>query len=82
MALGCVIKGQTPHFDFICHTAFNVILKLSVEFNKPICNGIITALNMDQAINRSKKSSNKRPNKGFEATQAVLSILENDPKKI
>ena len=82
VALGCVIKGQTPHFDFICHTAFNVILKLSVEFNKPICNGIITALNMDQAINRSKKSSNKRPNKGFEATQAVLSILENDPKKI
>ena len=82
IALGCVIKGQTPHFDLICNSTFNAILKLSIEFNKPIGNGIITALNMDQAINRSKKSSNKRPNKGFEATQAVLSILENDPKKI
>ena len=82
IALGCVIKGKTPHFDLICYSTFYAILKLSIEFNKPIGNGIITALNMDQAINRSKKSSNKRPNKGFEATQAVLSILENDPKKI
>ena len=82
IALGCVIKGQTPHFDLICNSTFNAILKLSIEFNKPIGNGIITALNMDQAINRSKKSSKKRPNKGSEATQAVLSILENDPKKI
>ena len=82
IALGCVIKGQTPHFDLICNSTFNAILKLSIEFNKPIGNGIITALNMDQATNRSKKKSKKKPNKGSEATQAVLSILENDPKKI
>ena len=82
VALGCVIKGQTPHFDFICHTAFNVILKLSVEFNKPIGNGIITALNMSQATKRSIKSSLKKPNKGYEAANAVISILKNEPKKI
>ena len=82
VALGCVLKGQTPHFDLICSSTFNAILKLSIDFNKPIGNGIITALNMNQAINRSKKSSIKKPNKGSEAASAVISILKNGPKKI
>ena len=55
VALGCVIKGETPHFDLICSSVFKVILDLSVKFNKPIGNGIITALNLTQAKNRSKK---------------------------
>ena len=82
VALGCVIKGQTPHFDLICNSTFNAILKITINFNKPIGNGIITALNMNQAIIRSKKSSLKTPNKGSEAANAVLSILKNEPKKI
>ena len=82
VALGCVIKGQTPHFDLICNSTFNAILKLSIDFNKPIGNGIITALNLSQAINRSKKGSQKKPNKGSEAARAVISILNNGPKKI
>ncbi|MDC0512148.1 6,7-dimethyl-8-ribityllumazine synthase, partial [bacterium] len=82
LALGCVIKGQTPHFDLICNSTFNAILKLSIDFNKPIGNGIITALNMKQAVNRSQKNSFKIPNKGSEAAKAVLSILNNEPKKI
>ena len=82
IALGCVIKGQTPHFDLICSSTFNAILKLSINFNKPIGNGIITALNMDQALKRSKISSSKKPNKGSEAANAVLSIIKNEPKKI
>ena len=82
VALGCVIKGQTPHFDLICISTFNAILKLSIDFNKPIGNGIITALNMKQAVNRSQKNSFKIPNKGSEAAKAVLSILNNEPKKI
>ena len=44
VALGCVIKGQTPHFDLICSSTFNAIMKLSVDFCKPIGNGIITLL--------------------------------------
>ena len=47
--MGCVIKGKTPHFDLICKATFNSILELSIKFNKPIGNGIITALNMKQA---------------------------------
>ena len=82
VALGCVVKGQTPHFDLICSSTFNAILQIVIDFNKPIGNGIITALNMKQAINRSQKSTLKTPNKGSEAANAVLSVLINEPKKI
>ena len=81
LALGCVIKGQTPHFDLLCSSLFNSILNLSVKFNKPIGNGVITALNLNQAKQRSKKNKSKKPNKGSEAANAVISILKNGPKK-
>ena len=81
LALGCVIKGQTPHFDLLCSSLFNSILSLSIKYNKPIGNGVITALNLNQATQRSKTNSNK-PNKGSEAANAVISILNNGPKKI
>ena len=67
IALGCVIKGQTPHFDFISQASTNAIMKLSIDSKKPIGNGIITCLNMHQAIARKKK--------GREAAQAVISVL-------
>ena len=67
LALGCVIKGETPHFDFISNASTEGIMKLSIENKKPIGNGIITCLNMRQAIARKKK--------GREAAQAVISVL-------
>ena len=67
IALGCVIKGKTPHFDFISKASTDAIMKLSVDNKKPIGNGIITCLNMNQAI--------KRKNKGKEASRAVISVL-------
>ena len=67
IALGCVIKGQTPHFDFISQSSINTIMNLSVDNNKPIGNGIITCLNLKQAKARKKK--------GAEATKAILSVL-------
>ena len=82
LALGCVIKGETPHFDFICLSTFNAIQSLSISYNKPIGNGIITALNINQAKQRSKKINTLKPNKGSEAANAILSILINEPKKI
>ena len=82
VALGCVLKGETPHFDLICTSTFNAILSLSINFNKPIGNGIITAYNMKQARQRSKINNDKKPNKGSEAANAVISILINGPKKI
>ena len=83
IVLGCVIKGETPHFDLICSSTFNAILTLSINFNKPICNGIITALNLNQAYQRSKnKLSSNKPNKGSEAAKALISIFKNGTKKI
>tara|TARA_Y100000590_G_C15407564_1_gene896333 strand:- start:226 stop:609 length:384 start_codon:yes stop_codon:yes gene_type:complete len=67
IALGCVIKGQTPHFDFISAAATNAIMEISISSKKPIGNGIITCLNFNQAL--------KRKFKGKEAAEAVLSIL-------
>jgi 6,7-dimethyl-8-ribityllumazine synthase len=67
LALGCVIKGETPHFDFISQATTNAIMDLSVISKKPIGNSIITCLNMHQAIARKKK--------GAEAVKAVISIL-------
>ena len=82
VALGCVIKGETPHFDLICKSSFDAIMKLSIDFNKPIGNGIITALNFNQAKARSSLNKNLlKPNKGSEAAKAIISVLENEPKK-
>ena len=67
LALGCVIKGETPHFDFISQASTNAIMDLSVISKKPIGNGIITCLNMKQAKARKKK--------GAEAAEAVISII-------
>ena len=67
VALGCVIKGQTPHFDFISKSTTDAIMNISVESKKPVGNGIITCLNKTQAIARGKK--------GREAANAVKTIL-------
>ena len=81
VALGCVIKGQTPHFSLICSSLFNSILNLSINYNKPIGNGVITVLNLKQAVQRSENTISKKPNKGSEAANAVISILKNGPTK-
>ena len=67
VALGCVIKGQPPHFDFISKSTTDAIMNISVESKKPVGNGIITCLNKNQAIARGKK--------GREAANAVKTIL-------
>ena len=68
IALGCVIKGETPHFDFISRATTNGIMNISINHGKPVGNGILTCLNQNQALVRSKS-------KGQEAAHAVISIL-------
>ena len=67
IALGCVIKGQTPHFDFISKATTDALMTLSITSKKPVGNGVITCLNKKQAYARGKK--------GSEAAEAVLSVL-------
>ena len=70
VALGSIIKGETPHFDFISQTITETIMQLSINSKKPIGNGVITTLNRKQAESRSLT-------KGKEAAAAVLSVLDN-----
>ena len=67
IALGCVIKGETPHFDFISKTTTDALMALSLTSKKPVGNGVITCLNKKQAIARGRK--------GSEAAEAVLTVL-------
>ena len=67
VALGCVIQGETPHFKFISKSAIDAIMNISVDYKKPVGNGILTCLNKDQA--------NARRKKGAEAAFAVKSVL-------
>ena len=57
-------------------------MSLSITYNKPIGNGIITALNSNQAYERCGIKKSKKQNKGLEAAEAVLSVLKNGPKKV
>jgi len=78
IALGCVIKGETPHFDYISKTTFDGLMKLSIENKKPIGNGIITALNKDQARARCGSydvEDHIKNGKGEEAANAVIAVL-------
>ena len=74
VALGCVIKGETPHFDLISKAVVNEIMSLSVKNKKPIGNGIITCLNMKQALERADP---KGKDMGGAAVLAVLQTLAN-----
>ena len=70
IALGCVIKGETSHFDLISKSVTNAIMTLAIENKKPIGNGIITCFNKGQATKRATK-------KGREAVKGVISVLKN-----
>ena len=67
IALGCIIKGKTPHFNFISQAINNGIINLSIIHKKPIGNGVLTCLNKRQAILRVKK--------GKEAANAVIAVI-------
>ena len=77
IVLGCVIKGQTPHFDFLCSSIFNALSNLSVTSKVPIGNGILTCNDKKQAIERADP---KKVDKGGAAAEAVISVLNNISK--
>ena len=68
VALGCVIKGKTPHFEFISMAVTDSLLNMSILHKKPIGNGILTCLNKKQALSRI--------NKGKEAVEATLAVIK------
>lgn len=72
ICLGAVIRGETPHFDYVANEVSKGIAQLNLEFLKPIAYGIITADNTEQAIERA---GNKMGNKGFQAAQSAIELL-------
>ena len=72
LALGCIIKGQTPHFDFISSSISDSIMDLSIKYSLPIANGVLNCLYKKQA----KLRSSSKKNKGIEATKPGLIVLK------
>ena len=70
-----MVKGETPHFDFISTTTINAIMNLSIVHKKPIGNGILTCLDKRQA--KARSGFFNKVGKGTEAAKAVLSVLNN-----
>ena len=71
IALGCIIKGNTDHYEFISQAITNTLLSLSVSKKIPISNAILVCRNMKQAIERSSKKINRAK----EAVKAAMSVL-------
>ena len=72
ICLGAVIRGETPHFDYVASEVTKGIALLNLEFTIPITYGVITADNTEQAIERA---GNKMGNKGFEAARSAVELL-------
>lgn len=72
IAIGCVIQGETKHFDFICNSVANGITELNMKYNKPVIFGVLTPNNLQQAIDRA---GGKHGNKGDEAAVTAIKML-------
>ncbi len=77
ICLGCVIQGETPHFDYICKSVSQGIVDLNQSYNTPVIFGVLTTLNQQQATDRS---GGRYGNKGDEAaiTAIKMAALQQD----
>ena len=73
ICLGCVIQGETKHFDFICDAVSNGITKVNLDYNLPVIFGVLTTNNQQQAKDRS---GGKNGNKGDEAAITAIKMVE------
>jgi 6,7-dimethyl-8-ribityllumazine synthase len=73
VALGCVIRGDTPHFDYVASEVTKGVASVSLEHTIPISFGVLTTDNVDQAMNRA---GIKNGNKGFEAAMTTIEMLD------
>ncbi len=72
-ALGAVIRGATPHFDYVSAEATKGIASMSLKYQKPVSFGLLTTDTIEQAIERA---GTKAGNKGFEAMTTVIEMLD------
>ncbi|QHT66071.1 6,7-dimethyl-8-ribityllumazine synthase [Rhodocytophaga rosea] len=72
ICLGCVIQGETKHFDFICNAVAYGLTEVSLKYNKPVIFGVLTPNNQEQAMDRA---GGKHGNKGDEAAITAIKML-------
>ena len=72
ICLGCVIRGSTPHFDYVAAEVAKGIGKVSLDVDKPVIFGVLTTENIEQAIERA---GTKSGNKGFDAALAAIEMV-------
>ena len=72
ICLGCIIQGETRHFDFICDSVANGIMTLCLEYNTPVIFGVLTPNDMQQAVDRA---GGKHGNKGVEAAITAVKMI-------
>ena len=73
ICLGCVIQGETRHFDFICQGVTQGIMALNLKYNKPFIFGVLTTDTLEQA---SDRAGGKHGNKGDEAAVAAIKMVD------
>ena len=87
ICLGCVIRGETPHFDYVCQEAARGLMQVILETEKPVIFGVLTTETSEQALERAGLKANEGTdplgvkqvveNKGVDAAKAALQMLEN-----
>jgi 6,7-dimethyl-8-ribityllumazine synthase len=75
VALGLVLKGETPHFDYVCQGVTQGIIDVQLKFSKPIGYGVLMCNDLDQAIARSGRAGSKE-DKGYDSALAALKLIE------
>ncbi len=73
IALGCVIRGATPHFDYVCSESASGVAQAALETGRPVINGILTTNTIEEAIERA---GTKAGNKGADAAMAALEMVD------
>ena len=79
ICLGCVIQGETKHFDFICNAVANGISNVSIKYSKPVVFGVLTTDNQQQAVDRA---GGRHGNKGDEAAVTAIKMADMAKKLI
>ena len=74
VVLGVVLRGETPHFDYVCKGVTDGLMQVSLQLNKPIGFGVLTVDNIEQAIARSGIPGSKE-DKGFDSAVAALELF-------
>jgi 6,7-dimethyl-8-ribityllumazine synthase len=77
VALGCVIRGETPHFDYVCAEAARGIQQVGVETGVPVSFGVLTTNTLEQAMERA---GGEHGNKGYDAAMTAIEMARFPPR--